>query len=85
MGCVFSVSQSPLSLLPVRAVTYELPTQFLAQGKRKQEAGTPFFFQMNINGNCSGLLLGSMIIHMAIHEMVQTEETIRSTEFKTEF
>lgn len=51
----------------------------------KQEAGTPFFFQMNINGNCSGLLLSSMIIHVSTHDVVQTEERIRNTECKTAF
>lgn len=30
-------------------------------------------------------LLNSVTIHMAIHEMVQTEQRIRNTEFKTEF
>lgn len=40
---------------------------------------------MNINGNCSGLLLSSMIIHVSIHDVVQTEERIRNTECKTAF
>lgn len=30
-------------------------------------------------------LLSSIAIYVSIHEMVQTEERIRNTEFKTEF
>lgn len=34
MGCVFDVSQLLLSLLPIRTVTYELPTLFFAQNRK---------------------------------------------------
>ena len=36
-------------------------------------------------GNIMRYLLSSVIIHMSIDEMVQTEQRIRNTEFKTEF
>lgn len=34
MGCVFDASQLLLSLLPIRTVTYELPTLFFAQNRK---------------------------------------------------